>query len=44
LLERGVVVAPGTHLGPGGEGFIRLALVPSQDECRRAVDILDDVL
>ena len=44
LLERGVVVAPGTHLGVGGEGYVRLALVPSKEECRLAVEILDDEL
>jgi len=44
LLERGVVVAPGTHLGAGGEGYVRLALVPSEEECRLAVEILDDEL
>jgi aspartate/methionine/tyrosine aminotransferase len=41
LLEHGVVVAPGTHLGPLGEGFFRLALVPSEDECRAAAEILE---
>src|SRR5262249_59016479 len=44
LLERGVVVAPGTHLGVGGEGYVRLALVPSEGECRLAVEILADEL
>ena len=44
LLEHGVVVAPGSFFGPEGEGFVRMAMVPSLDECRRAVAILDDVL
>ncbi|HJU48245.1 MAG TPA: aminotransferase class I/II-fold pyridoxal phosphate-dependent enzyme, partial [Gaiellaceae bacterium] len=44
LLEHGVVVAPGSYLGPTGEGYIRVALVPTEDDCRRAVQILEDVL
>jgi succinyldiaminopimelate transaminase len=44
LLEHDVVVAPGSFFGPEGEGFVRMAMVPSLDECRRAVAILDDVL
>ena len=44
LLERGVLVAPGSYLGAAGEGYFRLALVPSEDECARAVAILEDVL
>ncbi|MDQ3895169.1 MAG: aminotransferase class I/II-fold pyridoxal phosphate-dependent enzyme, partial [Actinomycetota bacterium] len=44
LLERGVVVAPGTHLGRMGEGYVRLALVPTEEECRLAVEVLDDEL
>ena len=44
LLERGVVVAPGSYLGRSGEGYARLALVPTEKECARAVEILEDVL
>jgi acetylornithine aminotransferase len=44
LLEHGLVVAPGAHLGPSGEGFVRFALVPTEDECREAAAILEDVL
>jgi succinyldiaminopimelate transaminase len=40
LLERGVVVAPGDFFGPSGAGYIRFALVPTLDECRRAAEIL----
>jgi LL-diaminopimelate aminotransferase len=38
LLEEGIIVAPGRSFGPGGEGYIRLALVPSTEECRRAIE------
>lgn len=38
LLEAGVVVSPGRLFGPGGEGFIRLALVPTVEECDEAVE------
>ncbi len=41
LLEEGVLVAPGSFLGRSGEGYVRFALVPTEDECRRAVDILE---
>jgi aspartate/methionine/tyrosine aminotransferase len=44
LLEHGVVVAPGSYLGPSGEGYARLALVPTEEECARAVGILEAVL
>lgn len=44
LLEAGVVVAPGSYLGPSGGGYVRYALVPTVDECARAAAILEDVL
>jgi N-succinyldiaminopimelate aminotransferase len=44
LLEHGIVVAPGSHLGRYGEGYVRLALVPSEEDCRAAVEILESVL
>jgi acetylornithine aminotransferase len=37
LLEAGIVVAPGTAFG-AGEGYVRVALVPTLDECRLAVE------
>jgi aspartate/methionine/tyrosine aminotransferase len=40
LLARGIIVAPGEMFGPSGEGYVRFALVPTLDECRRAADIL----
>lgn len=39
LLEHGIVVSPGDVFGPGGEGYFRLALVPSLDDIDRAIDI-----
>ena len=44
LLEHGVVVAPGAFLGSSGEGYVRFALVPTIDECRRAVEILEQAM
>ena len=44
LLEHGIVVAPGVFLGPTGEGYVRFALVPTIDDCRRAAAILKEVL
>jgi succinyldiaminopimelate transaminase len=41
LLERGVVVSPGTFFGPSGEGYVRFALVPTLAECERAAAILE---
>jgi succinyldiaminopimelate transaminase len=36
-LERGIVVSPGGFFGAGGDGWFRLALVPTVDQCRAAV-------
>ena len=44
LLEHGLIVSPGTFFGPAGEGYWRLALVPTEGECRRAAEILEEVL
>jgi N-succinyldiaminopimelate aminotransferase len=44
LLEAGVVVTPGSYLGDAGEGYVRLALVPTEEECRRAVELLETIL
>ncbi|HEX6844642.1 MAG TPA: aminotransferase class I/II-fold pyridoxal phosphate-dependent enzyme [Actinomycetota bacterium] len=42
LLERtGVIVTPGSYFGAEGEGYVRIALVPSLAECERAADRLD---
>ena len=44
VLEHGVVVSPGSYFGPAGEGYVRFALVPSLEDCERAVAILEEVL
>jgi succinyldiaminopimelate transaminase len=44
LLDRGVVVSPGRFFGEGGEGYIRLALVPRVDECEQAGQALIEAL
>ena len=44
LVDHGLVVAPGSYLGPSGEGYFRIALVPTEDECARAVEILKDAV
>lgn len=44
LLEQGVVVSPGRAFGPGGEGHIRLALVPSVEECAAAAEVVASCL
>ncbi len=36
LLEAGIVVAPGTAFG-AGEGYVRVALVPTLEECEDAI-------
>ncbi len=37
LLRLGVVTTPGSFLGPGGEGYVRWALVPTFEHCREAI-------
>jgi acetylornithine aminotransferase len=45
LLDRaGVVVAPGSFFGPEGEGYVRMAIVPTLTECERAAERLDPIL
>jgi LL-diaminopimelate aminotransferase len=44
LLEGGVVVSPGRIFGGGGEGFIRLALVPTLEETEQAAEVLKSCL
>jgi len=44
LDEAGVVVTPGSYLGPSGEGYLRFALVPTEEECALAVERLEAIL
>ena len=44
LLEHGLIVSPGTFFGPSGDGYWRMALVPTEEECRRAAEILGEAL
>ena len=37
LQHAGVAVVPGEAMGETGEGFLRLALVPTREECRTAL-------
>ncbi|NND03426.1 MAG: aminotransferase class I/II-fold pyridoxal phosphate-dependent enzyme [Acidimicrobiia bacterium] len=44
LLEAGIVVSPGRFFGGGGEGYLRLALVPTVAECEQAVSAIKEAL
>ena len=44
LDDADVVVAPGSFFGPEGEGYARIAMVPTIEECERAAEALDRVL
>ena len=44
LMERGIVVAPGSFFGPEGEGFVRMAMVPTLGDCERAAQLIDELL
>ena len=44
LEDADVIVAPGSFFGPEGEGYVRMAMVPSMDECERAAARLDAFL
>jgi succinyldiaminopimelate transaminase len=40
LDERGIAVAPGPFFGSGGAGHVRVALVPTLQDCRRAAHLI----
>ena len=44
LLGHGLIVSPGTFFGPSGDGYWRMALVPTLEECKRAAEILSEAL
>jgi aspartate/methionine/tyrosine aminotransferase len=35
-----VILTPGDYFGAAGDGYLRLALVPTLEECRRAAELL----
>ncbi len=39
-LQAGIVVTPGSAFGPGGEGHVRVALVPTLADCERGAERL----
>ena len=41
-LERGIVISPGGFFGDGGEGWFRASLVPTVEDCRRALSVWPD--
>jgi succinyldiaminopimelate transaminase len=43
LLQNGIVVSPGESFGQGGEGYFRLALVPSLDQINAAISVWDRI-
>ena len=43
LLARGIVVSPGEVFGEGGEGYFRVALVPTLDEIDRAISVWETI-
>lgn len=40
LADHGIVVAPGSYLGTGGNGHVRIAVVPTLERCREAAERL----
>lgn len=44
LLDHHVVVSPGRAFGRGGEGYIRLAMVPTVEECAEAAKVVTECL
>lgn len=39
LLEHGLVTIPGSWFGKGGDGYVRLALVPDLETCKKAMEV-----
>jgi N-succinyldiaminopimelate aminotransferase len=40
LLERSLLMVPGSYLGPGGEGHLRAAVTPTAERIARAAELL----
>jgi LL-diaminopimelate aminotransferase len=43
LMEHGIIVSPGESFGAGGEGYFRLALVPSLPEIEQAIAVWERI-
>lgn len=43
LLEHGIVVSPGESFGAGGEGYFRMALVPSLEQIEQAIGVWESI-
>ena len=43
LLEHGIVVSPGESFGAGGEGYFRLALVPTLEQIEQAIAVWERI-
>ncbi len=43
LLEKGVIVSPGSFFGPGNEEWFRFALVPGVEDCKRALECIPTI-
>jgi succinyldiaminopimelate transaminase len=43
VMRVGLITLPGSYLGPGGEGYVRWALVPTPEDCLEAIARLDEV-
>lgn len=44
LLEHGIAIVPASYFGANGEGWARMALVPTAEGCARAAAILETIL
>lgn len=44
LLDKGIVVVPGTAFGESGQGYVRFALVPTLEDCVKAAELLAEAL
>jgi aspartate/methionine/tyrosine aminotransferase len=40
LLEQGIATVPGSYLGQGGEGYLRVGLTPTVEQIARAAELL----
>jgi len=43
LLEHGVIVSPGESFGAGGEGYFRMALVPTLEQIDSAIAVWERI-